>query len=136
MLKLQGHRGKVRALAFSPDGRRLASVAGREQRASLWELPGGRRTLSPDKTANVLALAFAPDGLAIVIAEAVLHRWNLADNALEEEWLCEVSVCWQVASSPDGSLLAAACYHRRGEADCFRVDLFRPAEPSGAKKFL
>jgi WD40 repeat protein len=136
MLKLQGHRGKVCAVAFSPDGRRLASVTPREKRVSLWELPGGARTLSPGGTDTVQGIDFAPDGKSVVIAAGrYLHRWDLAANTVEERWFCGANHVHRVAYAPDGSVIAAACMDRYG-GDRFRVDLFRPAKPDEKKKFL
>jgi WD40 repeat protein len=136
MLKLQGHRRKVLALTFAPDGRRLVSVAPRERRVSLWELPGGTRTLSPESDEEVQALAFAPDGSAVVLASGpFLHRWDLADNALEQDWRQGSEHCWQVAFSPDGALLAAFCHARWGNTNRISVDLFR-MDKRGKKRSL
>jgi len=131
MLTLQGHRGKVRCLAFSPDSRRLASIAGREKRISLWELPSGGRALSPVDSRRVEGLAFSPDGASIFFAsDHHVGRWDVASGAVEEKWLRAANYCRQLAFAPDGSLLAAACFHRYGAADCYRVDLFPIREPA------
>ncbi len=136
MLRLHGHRGKVRGLAFSPDSRRLATIAGREGRISLWELPGGGRTLTPGDSREVQALTFSPDGASVVFASGrYLCRWDIAAGAVEEKWLRAANYCHDLAFAPDGSLVAATCYHRYGAADCFRVDLF-PIREQAKKTWL
>jgi WD40 repeat protein len=125
MLTLEGHGAKVRCLAFSPDSRRLASIAGRERRISLWELPGGSRTFSPGKARDTQALAFSPDGRRIVFTSDRYLGWWDGGAGVAEMWLRGANYCWDAAFSPDGSVLAAACYHRFGWGDCCRADLFR-----------
>jgi WD40 repeat protein len=125
MLKLHGHRGQVRGLAFSPDSRRLASIAGSAMDISLWDLPGGRETRTSDAPLEVQAVAFTPDGEFLVFASGrYLCRWDLQANAIQEKWLRGANHCHCLAVSPDGSLLAAACFSRYDAGDCFRVDLF------------
>jgi WD40 repeat protein len=64
--ELTGHHGAVVGLVFAPDGRTLASVAGRELR--LWDAQTGRPALLPSAFENVAwSLAFAPDGKAVAV---------------------------------------------------------------------
>ena len=129
MLKLQGHRRKVCALAFSPNGRRLASITPRERRVSLWELPGGARTFSPGEPDEVQAIAFEPEGEFLVIASGrYLRRWDLGANTIENRWRRCGNYCRQVAIDPDGSNVVAVCFDRYGGARS-RVDTFTPDSP-------
>jgi WD40 repeat protein len=57
--------GPVRALAFSPDGRTLAS-AGKSGRVTLWGLSEPRPIMTYDwDIKDIQSLAFAPDGLRL-----------------------------------------------------------------------
>jgi WD40 repeat protein len=61
---LTGHKGRVSALAFSPDGRQLLSGAG-DRRLITWDLETGRKHYNVDwDLGRVTALAIAPDGLS------------------------------------------------------------------------
>ncbi len=133
MRKLTGHKGGVRRLAFSPDGTRLAALAGGERRASLWGLPGGERTLTPDRGGRPPdSLAITPDGRAVLLAHYnYLYRWVIGEDGFAE-WGRAASLCHALAFSPDGALLAALCY---GGGDRHRVDLIRTDDP-GEKTWL
>src|SRR5205085_264822 len=59
---LTGHKGHVRSVAFSPDGKMLASGSD-DETIKLWELPSGREllTLAGHKD-YIRSVAFSPNG--------------------------------------------------------------------------
>jgi WD40 repeat protein len=67
MLVWQAHRSRIRSLAFSPDGRLIATTAGKSKHVWLWDASTGRivRKLSKGENSTRLA-AFHPDGRHVV----------------------------------------------------------------------
>jgi len=77
-----GHTGPIKALAFSPDGRWLAS-AGQDRTVKVWDVTRFRviRTLTGHSD-EVTGLAFSPDSklLASCSHDGTIRVWNPADD--------------------------------------------------------
>jgi serine/threonine protein kinase/WD40 repeat protein len=107
-LTLQAHQGQTYGVAYSPDGRTLAS-GGQDGLVKLWEVATGRElgTLSSHK-ACVNCVAFSPDGqlLASVGCDQLLKLWDPATQAIIGTLEGPTGEIHSLAFSPDGKLLA------------------------------
>jgi WD40 repeat protein len=110
-----GHSGKLRSLAFSPDGRTLASggedYARYDYTIKLWDATNGRelRALAGHDS-EILSVAFSPDGrtLASGSADTTIRLWDVASGRQLRTITGHQVAVRSVAFSPDGRMLASA----------------------------
>ena len=103
----------VSSLAFSPDGRLLASGGTHDYLVKLWDVASGKHvaTFSTDRGA-ITSLAFSPDGelLAAYATGGTVMLWNMANRNRVAEIDAHERGSWaqgnDLAFSPDGKLLA------------------------------
>jgi len=101
---------EITALAFSPDGKVLASASG-DKTIKLWNLETGEEKLS--LTAHKLAinaLAFSPDGkvLASASGDKTIKLWNLETGEEKLSLTAHKLAINALAFSCDGATLASA----------------------------
>jgi RNA polymerase sigma factor (sigma-70 family) len=96
----------ILALAFSPDGSKLAGSAWREGWLRLFETATGKELkVFPKIGADVRSIAFAPDGKTLAAAGDRIH---LYDPATGKERLQIERRAWGLAFNRDGSVLTGA----------------------------
>ena len=117
---LAGHADLVRALAFSPDGRRLAVAGGPSGRfgeVKIWDLEkASPRLVSTIQghTDTILAVAFSPDGSTIATGgyDRVVKLWEVATGKLTAALKEHQDAVYAVAFMPGGRQLVSAAGDR------------------------
>jgi serine/threonine protein kinase len=116
---LDGHQATVWSVAFSPNGRRIASAAGDWSRASssgelrLWDAADGQLLLELAGSPGIFfSVAFSSDGRTLAAAnwDHSVHLWD-PDNGKEKAVLRGHSAPVRaVAFTPDGRILVSGSF--------------------------
>ncbi len=113
--KWKGHGDWVESIAFSPDGRLLASGSW-DGTVKLWRVSDGRlvRTLTRGRV-RVRSIAFSPDGRLLAAGtgfpDGTIKVWRVRDGKLLCTRRADPSAVWAIAFSPDGHFLASGGEH-------------------------
>jgi WD40 repeat protein len=119
---LKGHSGAVVSLAFSPDGKQLASGSS-DHSARLWDVATGKpqHVLQPEGADSpVVVLRYSPDGGTLATAANAVHFWDpVTGNGKKVLPAVDLFGTRSIAFSPDGKLAASTsidlAYYKRGK---------------------
>jgi WD40 repeat protein len=117
--RIHGHAGKPTAVAFSPDGTRVAT-ASEDQTVKLWDVASGEELQTLRHAQAVWSLAFSPDGGRLVTGSGKLLPnaatlmdgeviiWDLGTGTQLHRRGGHAGQLNSVAFSPDGRQIASA----------------------------
>jgi WD40 repeat protein/DNA-binding SARP family transcriptional activator len=110
VLTLRGHAAGIQAIAYSPDGTRIAT-GGIDNAITVWDAATGKEllTLAGHKS-YITGLAFSPDGKRIASAsnDQTVRIWDVATGQVLMTLTGYINGVSSVAFSPDGKLVATA----------------------------
>ncbi|MBN3870961.1 hypothetical protein [Nostoc sp. JL33] len=111
---LQGHSNSVNSVAFSPNGKTLASGSN-DNTIKLWDVGTGREIYTlQGHFSNVYSVAFSPDGkiLASGSDDTNIKLWDVTTRGQIRTLQAHSAWVLSVAFSPDGKILASGSCDR------------------------
>lgn len=102
--------GQILGVAFSPDGKVLASACFQDSRVFIWDVATGKVRHALPGHRLPRAVQFSPDGhrLAVGGSDRVIRLWDPATGRKLSELRGHGGEIYGLAFSPDGTMLASA----------------------------
>ena len=111
VLKLWGHTGNVFGIAFSPDGKHLATGSPEDNTAKVWDVATGEVLITlTGHEDGVFSVAFSTDGtrLATTSWDRTAKVWDLASGQVVSTLTGHTDDVNDVAFDPNGNYIATA----------------------------
>jgi RNA polymerase sigma factor (sigma-70 family) len=123
-IETTGHSSMLLAVAFSPDGRMLATGGG-DARTKLWNLATRQeKWTASDSQSQIVAVAFTPSGGSVASLESFGKTVKLHDAStgqLSHELPISGDRAQSLTVSPDGRWLAAISLNRRTDGSVISI---------------
>lgn len=115
---LSGHTESIQSVAWSPDGKWIATGGFRSLK--IWDASTWRevKSLSSSLVGSITALAFAPDNSSLFAADGLagvsgfIHRIAYEEGKITRTWKAHDDVIYGLRLSPDGKSLASGAADR------------------------
>ena len=106
--------GSILAVAFSPDGKLLATSDG-DGEIRLWQAHDGKQLFTcRDHTSWVKSIAFSPDGQTLASSgeDQIIRLWDVTTGQCYQDFRGHSNWVWAVAFSPNGEQLGSVSEDR------------------------
>ncbi|MFE3738496.1 trypsin-like peptidase domain-containing protein [Streptomyces sp. NPDC059134] len=109
--RLTGHTDNVDSVAFSPDGRTLATIS-YDQTVRLWNVDTGKTIRTFERnTDGAYLVVFSPDGRTLAIpTDKTVRLWNVDTGKTIRTFTGHTGIVNSVFFSPNGHTLATASW--------------------------